>query len=148
MVYIFNSAWRPLGMGPKTPNRMDSWGQAYQDVLDNYLSHPYNNTCGLPSNFTSAEYHLSSAEPGLLYLTETQVSAATERNPFSVSSYIILSPCVQYLPSLVFPNLTLLNSPLSGFGLPALLKLNTSVWFISQLNLLTTQNPLIVLLHQ
>ena len=42
---------------------------------------------GLKSYFQSVEHHLFSTKPHLLFLTETQLSVATDSNPFSVPSY-------------------------------------------------------------
>ena len=47
------------------------------------------NIRGLSSNFLSVEHHLSTSQPHLLFLTETQVSEATDSKPFSVSSYYL-----------------------------------------------------------
>ena len=49
------------------------------------------NIRGLRSNFQSVEHHLLSAKPHLLFLTETQVSVATDSRPFSVPSYFLYS---------------------------------------------------------
>ena len=54
-----------------------------------FLTVNFCNIRGLSSNFPSVEHHLSSANPDLLFLTETQVSEATSSNPFSVSSYYL-----------------------------------------------------------
>ncbi|MPC32612.1 hypothetical protein E2C01_025932 [Portunus trituberculatus] len=54
----------------------------------------YINFCnirGLRSNFQSVEHHLSSTKPHLLFLTETQLSEATDSGPFSVPSYFLYS---------------------------------------------------------
>ncbi|MPC70711.1 hypothetical protein E2C01_064965 [Portunus trituberculatus] len=48
----------------------------------------YNIRC-LRSNFKFVEHHLSSTTPHLLFLTETQLSKATDSNPFSVPSYFL-----------------------------------------------------------
>ena len=47
------------------------------------------NIRGLRSNFESVEHHLSSSKPHLLFLTETQVSEATDSNLFSIPSYFL-----------------------------------------------------------
>ena len=54
----------------------------------------YTNFCnirGLRSNFSSVEHHLSTTKPHLLFLTETQVSEATDSSPYSVPSYFLYS---------------------------------------------------------
>ncbi|MPC91300.1 hypothetical protein E2C01_086325 [Portunus trituberculatus] len=43
----------------------------------------------LRSNFQSVEHHLSSAKPHHLFLTEIQLSEATDKSPFSVPSYFL-----------------------------------------------------------
>ena len=55
----------------------------------NIFSITFCNIRGLRSNFQSVEHHLSSTKPHLLFLTETQVSEATNSNPFSVPSYFL-----------------------------------------------------------
>ena len=59
------------------------------DTSSNCLSINFCNIRGLRSNFQSVEHHLSSAKPHLLFLTETQVSVATDSRPFSVPSYFL-----------------------------------------------------------
>ena len=59
------------------------------DTSSNCLSINFCNIRGLRSNFQSVEHHLSSAKPHLLFLTETQVSVATDSTPFSVPSYFL-----------------------------------------------------------
>ena len=63
-----------------------------QRCLDNSSNFFYINFCnirGLRSNFHSVEHHLSSSKPHLLFLTETQVSGATDSNLYSVPSYCL-----------------------------------------------------------
>ena len=59
------------------------------DTSSNFFYIHFCNIRGLRSNFQSVEYHLSSAKPHLLFLTETQVSEATDSSPYSVSSYYL-----------------------------------------------------------
>merc|ERR1712035_280336 len=59
------------------------------DTSSYCLSINFCNIRGLRSNFQSVEHHLSSAKPHLLFLTETQVSVATDSRPFSVPSYFL-----------------------------------------------------------
>ncbi|MPC68646.1 hypothetical protein E2C01_062849 [Portunus trituberculatus] len=62
--------------------------------LDTSLNFFFINFCnirGLTSNFHSVEHHLSSTKPHLLFLTETQLSEATDISPFSVPSYFLYS---------------------------------------------------------
>ncbi len=47
------------------------------------------NIRGLRSNFHSVEHHFSSSKPRLLFLTNTQVSEATDSNLYSVLSYFL-----------------------------------------------------------
>ncbi|MPC11168.1 hypothetical protein E2C01_003826 [Portunus trituberculatus] len=49
------------------------------------------NIRGLGSNFQSVEHHLSSTKPHHLFLTETQLSEATDSGPFSILSYFLYS---------------------------------------------------------
>ncbi|MPC51265.1 hypothetical protein E2C01_045111 [Portunus trituberculatus] len=60
--------------------------------LDTSLGFFFINFCnirGLRSNFQSVKHHLSSTKPNLLFLTETQLSEATDSSPFSVPSYFL-----------------------------------------------------------
>ena len=50
------------------------------------------NTRGLTANFQSVKHHLFYTEPHLVFLTETQVSEATNSSPFSVPFYFIFVP--------------------------------------------------------
>ncbi|MPC53890.1 hypothetical protein E2C01_047794 [Portunus trituberculatus] len=59
--------------------------------LDTSLHFSFINFCnirGFRSNFQSVEHHLSSTKPHL-FLTETQLSEATDSSPFSVPSYFL-----------------------------------------------------------
>ncbi|MPC47542.1 hypothetical protein E2C01_041291 [Portunus trituberculatus] len=80
----------PSGEGTKNVPRSDSPLVNDLKCLDTSLNFFYINFCnirGLRSNFQSVEHHLSSTKPHLLFLTETQLSGATDSSPFSVSSY-------------------------------------------------------------
>ncbi|MPC45702.1 hypothetical protein E2C01_039408 [Portunus trituberculatus] len=62
--------------------------------LDTSLNFFYINFCniwGLRSNFQSVEHHLSFTKPHLLFITKTQLSEATDSNPFSFPSYSFYS---------------------------------------------------------
>ena len=59
------------------------------EPLSNTLSINFCNIRGLSSNFIPVEHHLSSSKPHLLFLTETQLSEATDSKPFSVPSYFL-----------------------------------------------------------
>ena len=59
------------------------------DTSQNLFYVNFCNIRGLRSNFQSVEHHLSSAKPHLLFLTETQVSEATDSSPYSVPSYYL-----------------------------------------------------------
>ena len=61
------------------------------DTSSNFLYINFCNIRGIRSNFQSVEHHLSSSKPHLLFLTETQVSVATDSSPFSVPSYFLYS---------------------------------------------------------
>ena len=54
-----------------------------------FFSINFCNIRDLRSNFQFVEHHLSYTKPHLLFLTETQVSEATDSNPFSVPSYFL-----------------------------------------------------------
>ena len=56
-------------------------------TLPNTFSIDFCNIRGLRSNFQFVEHHLSSTKPHLLFLTQTQLSVATDSSPFSVPSY-------------------------------------------------------------
>ena len=104
------------------------------------------NIRGLHSNFPSVEHHLSSSKPHLLFLTETQLSEATDSNLYSVPSYILYSQfqskagCCAYVRIylvLVLMNLNLLNFLRSGLDLNVTLLRIISVLFIYHLILRT-----------
>ena len=59
------------------------------DNSSNSFSIHFCNIRGLRSNFHSVEHHLSSSKPHLLFLTETQVSVATDSTLYSVPSYFL-----------------------------------------------------------
>ena len=59
----------------------------YLDTSSNTFSIYFCNIRGLRSSFQSVEHHLSSSKLHLLFLTETQLSIATDHRPFSVPSY-------------------------------------------------------------
>ena len=61
------------------------------DTFSNTFTLDFWNIRGLRSNFQSVENHLSSTKPHILYQNETQLSVATDSNPFSVPSYFLYS---------------------------------------------------------
>ncbi|MPC43102.1 hypothetical protein E2C01_036739 [Portunus trituberculatus] len=76
----------PSGEGTKNVPRLDASLNDDLKCLDTSLNFLYINFCNihaLRSNFQSVEHHLSSIKPHL-FLTETQLSEATESSPFSV----------------------------------------------------------------
>ncbi|MPC60738.1 hypothetical protein E2C01_054794 [Portunus trituberculatus] len=78
----------PSGEGTRNVPRSDSSLDNDPKCLDTSLNF-YINFCnihGLRSNFQSVEHHLSSTKCHLLFLTETQLSEATDSSPFSVPS--------------------------------------------------------------
>ena len=70
-----------------------------------FFSINFCNIRGFRPNFKSVEHHLSSTKPHLLFLTETQVSEATDSNPFSVPTYFLYphfrskAGCCVYVPN-------------------------------------------------
>ncbi|MPC75529.1 hypothetical protein E2C01_069919 [Portunus trituberculatus] len=79
----------------KTTNVPRSDCSSYSDpkCLDTSLNFFFISFCnirGLRSNFQSVEHYLSSTKPHL-FLTETQLSEATDSSPFSVPSYFLYS---------------------------------------------------------
>ena len=84
----------PSGEGTRNVPRSDgSPGNDFRclDTSSNFLYINFCNIRGLRSNFQSVDHHLSSSKPHLLFLTETQVSVATDSNLFSVPSYFLYS---------------------------------------------------------
>ena len=84
----------PSGEGTINVPRSDCSSGIDPKCLDTPLTFFSINFCnirGLRSDFQSVEHHLSSTKPHLLFLTETQVSEATDSNPFSVPSYFLYS---------------------------------------------------------
>ncbi|MPC38563.1 hypothetical protein E2C01_032072 [Portunus trituberculatus] len=82
------------GEGTRNVPRSDSFLNDDPKCLDTSLNFFFINFCnirGLRSNFQSVEYHLSSTKPHLLFLTETQMSEATDITPFSVPSCFLYS---------------------------------------------------------
>ena len=59
------------------------------DTSSNIFTHDFCNIRGLRSNYQSVEHHLSSTNPHLLFLIETQLSLTTDSNRFSVPSYFL-----------------------------------------------------------
>ena len=59
------------------------------DTSSNTFSIDLCNIRGLRSNFQFVKHHLSSTKPHLLFLTETQLSVATDSRLFSVPSYFL-----------------------------------------------------------
>ncbi|MPC62917.1 hypothetical protein E2C01_057007 [Portunus trituberculatus] len=60
--------------------------------LDTSLDFFFINFCNIRGhrcNLKSVEHHFSSTKPRLLFLTETQLSGATNSGPFSGSSYFL-----------------------------------------------------------
>ncbi|MPC48072.1 hypothetical protein E2C01_041837 [Portunus trituberculatus] len=87
---IYLASESPSGEGTKNVPKSD----ASLSVDHTYLNFFYINFCiirGLRSNFRSVEHHLSSTKPHLLFLTETQLSEATDSGLFSVPSYFLYS---------------------------------------------------------
>ncbi|MPC80690.1 hypothetical protein E2C01_075277 [Portunus trituberculatus] len=71
----------PSGEGTKNVPRLDTFFDNNPKCLDTSLNFFYINFCnirGLRSNFQSVEHHLSSTKTHLLFLTETQLSEATD----------------------------------------------------------------------
>ncbi|MPC37606.1 hypothetical protein E2C01_031093 [Portunus trituberculatus] len=84
----------PSGEGTRNVPRSDSSLENDPKCLDASLNFFFINFCnirGLKSNFQSVEHHLSSTKSHLLFLTETQLSEATDSSPFSVPSYFLYS---------------------------------------------------------
>ena len=74
----------PSGEGTINVPRSDCSPGIDPKCLDTPLTFFSINFCnirGLRSNFQSVEHHLSSTKPHLLFLTETQVSEATNNSP-------------------------------------------------------------------
>ncbi|MPC60987.1 hypothetical protein E2C01_055049 [Portunus trituberculatus] len=74
--------------------RSDSSLDNDPECLDTSLNFFYINFCNirdLKSNFQPVEHCLSSTKPHLLFLTETQLSEATDSSPFSVPTYFLYS---------------------------------------------------------
>ena len=92
MATIHPASESPSGEGTINVPRADRSLGGDSRCLDTSSSLFYINFCnirGLRSNFQSVEYHLSSTKPHLLFLTETQLSEATDCSPYSVPSYYL-----------------------------------------------------------
>ncbi|MPC48610.1 hypothetical protein E2C01_042389 [Portunus trituberculatus] len=88
-----NASESPSGDGTKNVPRSDAFLDNDPKCLDTFKFF-YINFCnirGLRSNFQFVEHHLSSTEPHLLFLSETQLSEATDSSPLSVPSYFLYS---------------------------------------------------------
>ena len=75
----------PPGEGTINVSRSDCSSGIDPKCLDTPLTFFSINFCnirGFRSNFQSVDHHLSSTKPHLLFLTKTQVSEATDSNPF------------------------------------------------------------------
>ncbi|MPC28184.1 hypothetical protein E2C01_021379 [Portunus trituberculatus] len=84
----------PSGKGTKNVASSDSSPDDDLKCLDTSLNFFNINLCnirGLRSNFQSVGHNLSFTNPHLLFLTETQLSEATDSSPFSVPSYFLYS---------------------------------------------------------
>ncbi len=85
----------PTGEGTRNAPRLDPTSdgdsQRCHDNSTNFFFINFCNIHGLRSNFHSFQHHLSSSKPHLLFLTETQVLGATDRNLYSVPSYCLYS---------------------------------------------------------
>ncbi|XP_063889700.1 uncharacterized protein LOC135116266 [Scylla paramamosain] len=84
--------WSPSGEGTINVPRSDCLSVKDPKCLDTPLNFFFINFCNIRSqrsNFQSVEHHLSSSKPHLLFLTETQVSEATDSSSFSVPSYFL-----------------------------------------------------------
>ncbi|MPC13361.1 hypothetical protein E2C01_006093 [Portunus trituberculatus] len=84
----------PSGEGSRNVPRSDYPLGDDPKCFDTSLNIFFINFCNnrdLRSNFQSVEHHLSFTKPHFLFLTETQLSEATDSSPFSVPSYF-LSP--------------------------------------------------------
>ncbi|MPC21310.1 hypothetical protein E2C01_014293 [Portunus trituberculatus] len=68
-----------------SPSRTTLFLATQNRRLDTSLNFFYSNSCNI------REHHLSSTKPHLLFLTETQLSEATDSSPFSVFSYFLYS---------------------------------------------------------
>ncbi|MPC81119.1 hypothetical protein E2C01_075720 [Portunus trituberculatus] len=83
----------PFGEGTRNVPKLDCSFIGDPKCLNTSLNFFFNNFCNissLRSNFQSVEHHRSSTKPHL-FLTETQLSKATDNNPFSVPSYFLYS---------------------------------------------------------
>ena len=92
MAYNHPASESPSGEGTINVPRPDGPPDNDSGCLGTSSSLFYINFCnirGLSSNFQSVEYHLSSTKPHLLFLTETQLSEATDSSPYSVPSYYL-----------------------------------------------------------
>ncbi|MPC16165.1 hypothetical protein E2C01_008985 [Portunus trituberculatus] len=90
----------PSGEGTRNVPRSDCSLGGDLKCLDTSLDFFFINFCnihGLRSNFQSVEHHLSSTKPHLLFLTETQLSEATDSSPFSVLSSFSLQSWMLHL---------------------------------------------------
>ncbi|MPC70226.1 hypothetical protein E2C01_064468 [Portunus trituberculatus] len=83
----------PSGEGSRNVPRSNCPLGSHQKCLGTSLNFFYINFCNIRrhrSNFQSVD-HLSSTEPHLLFLTETQLCEATDSSPFFVPSYFLYS---------------------------------------------------------
>ncbi|MPC44130.1 hypothetical protein E2C01_037794 [Portunus trituberculatus] len=82
------------GEGTRNVPRSDSSRDDDPKCHDTSLNIFYINFCnirGLRSNLQFVQHHLSSVKSGFLFLTETQLSEATDSSLFSVPSYFLYS---------------------------------------------------------
>ncbi|MPC87602.1 hypothetical protein E2C01_082468 [Portunus trituberculatus] len=81
---IYHASESPSREGTKNVPRSDASFSDDHKCHDTSLNFFYINFCnirGLKSNFQSMEHHLFSTKPHLLFLTETQLSEATDSDP-------------------------------------------------------------------
>ena len=73
----------------ESPSEEGTTNVPMSDCPSNTFTFDFCNIRVLRSNFQSVEHHLPSTKSHLLFLTETQLSVATDSSPFSVPSYFL-----------------------------------------------------------
>ncbi|MPC43324.1 hypothetical protein E2C01_036968 [Portunus trituberculatus] len=84
----------PSGEGTRNVPKSNSFHDddpKYLDISFNFFNINFCNIRGFRSDVQSMEHHLNFTKPHLLFLIETQLSEATDSNPFSVLSYFLHS---------------------------------------------------------
>ncbi len=93
MATIYSASESSCGEGTRhflrSESTLDSDSEGCLGNFSNLLSVNFCNIRGLRFNFHSVEHHISSSKPHL-FLTETQVSEATDSSLYSVPSYFLL----------------------------------------------------------